>query len=150
MLLIFDANIWGEQAFWRTEIWQPKFLPLPVWSYPLMVSLQLSQFLSCSLTISLYLPFSLCLSWPFSVLSFVSSAFMLSPPSSPSSSASLFVSLQHRVQRWPTLSNRLMLASNTTQVIRLSCLLYSLTSSICPFPSPLSLSVCHISRHYDR
>lgn len=52
----------------------------------------------------------------------------------PPFSVSLFVSLQHRVQRWPTLSNRLMLASNTTQVICLSYL-PSLAPSV-PFPLP--------------
>lgn len=80
MLLIFDANIWGEQTFWTTEKWQPKYLPFPVWSYPLDGSLQLSQILFCSLKLSLYLSLSLCLSWPFSVFSLFSFSFCLSPP----------------------------------------------------------------------
>lgn len=45
MLLIFDASIWGEQAFWRTERYDnPNFLPLPVWSYPPMVLYSLANF----------------------------------------------------------------------------------------------------------
>lgn len=80
MLLIFDANIWGEQTFWTTEKWQPKYLPFPVWSYPLDGSLQLSQILLCSLKISLYLSLSLCLSWPFSVFSLFSFSFCPHPP----------------------------------------------------------------------
>lgn len=34
MLLIFNANIWGEQTFRTTEKWQIKFPPLPMWFYP--------------------------------------------------------------------------------------------------------------------
>lgn len=134
MLLIFDANIWGEQAFWRTEIWQPKFLPLPVWSYPLTFLYSKTNFLPCCLALPLHISLSILTSLPSSLclgcfhVPLCHSAF----------SVSLFVSLQHRVQQWLTLSNRLTLASNTTQVIRLSYPVYSLTSSICPFPlSPL-------------
>lgn len=144
MLLIFDANIWGEQTLRTTEKWQIKFLPLPMRSYP--------HQLSTAKPVCFFLFKMLCPSGsvstipcPFVLFSyfylFIYFGLLL---------LSLSISLQHRVQQWLTLSNRLMPASNTTQVICLSYLLLSLTSSICPFPSPLSLSICHISRHFDR
>lgn len=135
MLLIFNANIWGEQTFRTTEKWQIKFPPLPMWSYP--------HQLFTAKPVS-FLLFKVLYSSVSTILcSFVFLFFWLLL-------LSLSFSLQHRVQQWLTLSNRLMLASNTTQVICLSYLLFSLTSSICPFPSPLCLSICHISRHFDR
>lgn len=80
----------------------------------------------------------LCLSWPLSS-HFLSLFFFHLLWRHPSFSVYLFISLQHRVQRWRTLSNRLTLASSTTQVIRLSHLLYSLSlppSVTLPLPSP--------------
>lgn len=38
MLLIFDANIWGEQTLRTTQKWQIKFPPLPMRSYPHQLS----------------------------------------------------------------------------------------------------------------
>lgn len=146
MFLIFDANIWVEQAFWRTQ-WNdnPNFCHSRVILSP-NGFVYLSQSRSCCLRYSLYV-LSLCRSWPSPRCAF---CFRL-PPCHPPFSVSVSGSLQHRVQQWPTLSNRLMLASNTTQVICLSYLLYSLTPSICPFLTLHCLSLfCHISRHYDR
>lgn len=144
MLLIFDANIWGEQTLRTTEKWQIKFLPLPMRSYPHQLSTAKPV---CFLLFKMLYPSGSVstIPCPFVLFSyfylFIYFGLLL---------LSLSISLQHRVQQWLTLSNRLMLASNTTQVICLSYLLFSLTSSICPFPSPLSLSICHISRHFDR
>lgn len=74
MLLIFNANIWGVQAFWAAEEWQPKFLPLPVQSYPPTALDSGANFLPC-----LSQP-SARLSWPFSALT-LSRCFRF-PPSS--------------------------------------------------------------------
>lgn len=51
--------------------------PTPCVILPPDGSRQQSQFLSCSLKPSLYLSLSLCLSWPFSVLSLFSFSFFL-------------------------------------------------------------------------
>lgn len=59
MLLIFDANIWGEQTLRTTEKWQIKFLPLPMRSYPHQLSTAKPVcflLLKCSIPLGLSLP----------------------------------------------------------------------------------------------
>lgn len=113
MLLIINENIWAEQLILKEgAIWQSKCIPYlceltPWWftNYKWMYYIYVSP---CLFAIFVYRFVTSCTPVSFSV------------------------SLQHRVQRWLTLSNRLMLASNTTQVTRLSCI----PSSICPYHTP--------------
>lgn len=137
-ILIFHANIWDKQAFWRTQRYDnPHFShslcdPFFWWIATIMpMSLMLLNVISTS--VHLYL------SWPASSPFFKNLFCFYLLWRHPSFSFYLFISLQHRVQRWRTLSNRLMLASSTTQVIRLSYFLYSLSlppSVALPLPSP--------------
>lgn len=136
-ILIFDANIWDEQAFWRTQRYDN-----PNFSHPMCDPFfwWIATIMPMSHAVERNLNICASMSVLASVLPNFFNLFCFHPLwRHPSFSVYLSISLQHRVQRWRTLSNRLMLASSTTQVIRLSYFLYSLSlppSVALPLPSP--------------
>lgn len=136
MLLIFNANIWGEQTFRTTEKWQIKFPPLPMWSYPhqlftaepvsfllLKVLYPSVSTIPCSFVCRFFFGYSFCLF--LSLCSTESNSDWPSPTG---------LCWRPTLRRW------------SVSPIFFSL---SLPPSV-PFPLPSPPSICHISRHFDR
>lgn len=136
-ILIFDANIWDEQAFWRTQRYDnPNFshslCDLSSWWITTITPMSV-KLLNVILT-----SVHLCLPWPLS-----SHFLSLLLPSTSTSPFFLCLSFHLSAAQSPTVTDPLQQAYAGVQHyagdLSLPPPLLSLTSSICPFASSISL-----------